>query len=203
MIRINLIKTETKDVEAKPAGGTELEAAPVKKKAAKSNLLIFLVIILLAAIALLQKRAIDTERARLTAAEDEKRQLQPVLAKLDEVEQQKLFLERKINLINDLKARQGQVVKFMEGLSSALPEWVWLTEATFNRQTMQIKGRALTNILISDYMRNLEQSGLFESIALLGSNQRNQGATVYLEFTLAANFVQTLPPPRTKPPEAK
>jgi type IV pilus assembly protein PilN len=203
MIRINLIKTETKDVEPKPAGGTGLEAVPPKKKAAKSNLLIFLVIILVGALALLQKRAIDTERARLTAAEDEKRQLQPVLTKLDEVEQQKSFLERKITLINDLKGRQGQVVKFMEGLSSALPEWVWLTEATFNRQTMQVKGRALTNILISDYMRNLEQSGIFESIALLGSNQRTQGATVYLEFTLAANFVQAPSASPKKSPEAK
>jgi type IV pilus assembly protein PilN len=201
MIRINLIKTETKDVEAKPAVAAEQEALPSKKKSAKSNLLIFLVIILLGVLALLQKQAIDRTRARLTAAEDEKRQLQPVLVKLEEVEQQKTFLERKITLINDLKARQGQVLRFMEGLSAALPEWVWLTEVTFNLQTMQIKGRAVTNILISDYMRNLEQTGLFESVALLGSNQRNQGQMVYLEFTLAANFARAAVP--TKTPEAK
>jgi type IV pilus assembly protein PilN len=201
MIRINLLRAEPKDIEAKRAVGPiepAAEAVPIKKKPPVGYLAVAAVAVLLAVIALLENRAISTERERLAAAQGDKHKLEPVLAKLDEVEQQKAVLERKIGLIGDLKARQGDVIRFMEELSTGLPEWVWLNEATFNRQGIQVKGRALTNILISDYMRSLENSGLFDSVALLGSTQRNQGNTIYLEFSLAANFVQA---PSAKPAE--
>jgi Tfp pilus assembly protein PilN len=86
----------------------------------------------------------------------------------------------------------------MEELSAGLPEWVWLTEVSLTRRIIQIKGKALSNILISDYVRNLEKSGLFDAFVLLGSTQKNQGGSLYLEFSLSANFV---PPREPAPPE--
>ena len=195
MIRINLLKVEKKEVEAKPAGAPEAELK-VKKKAPKGNLIVFLAILLVAVFAFLQKRALDTERRLLKAAQEEKKSLEPALAKLNLVEQQKSFLERKIGLINRLKALQGNAVRIMEQLSATLPEWVWLTEVNFSQQNVQIKGKALSNILISDYMRNLENDGLFQNIGLLGSTQKNQEGSQFLEFTLSAGVV---PPPETRP----
>lgn len=115
------------------------------------------------------------------------------------VEQQKSFLERKISLINRLKALQGNAVRIMEGLSATLPEWVWLTEVTLTQQNLQIKGKALSNILISDYMRNLGSDGLFQNIGLLGSAQKSQQGSLFLEFTLSAGVV----PPQETTPEKK
>lgn len=196
MIRVNLLKIEKKELEAKPAALFEAEAK-AKKKAPKGNLVIFLVLILLAVLAYLQNKDLKAERALLGAALEEKKTLEPVLTKLEQVELQKSMLEKKIGLINQLKAQQGDAVKIMTELSTCLPDWVWLTEASLGRQSLQIKGKALSNILISDYMRNLENSGLFGAVSLLGSAQKTQGNSQFFEFALSANM---LPPQEPAPP---
>jgi len=199
MIRVNLIKAESKEFEA-PAGPLEGEAAEKKKPAVPTNLLIVAAIIIVAALGLLLKRAIDRERSLLQAAQAEKATLEPVLEKLGAIGEQKLFLEKKISLINDLKSRQGEAVRLMETLSSALPDWVWLSEVKYARRNISIKGKALTNLLVSDYMHNLEKSGLFDLVSLMGTAQKTQGGTQYTEFTLSANVPG---PPEVGAPAAK
>lgn len=183
MIRVNLVKAEKKEIEETILLDT---AKFKKKKAPLGNILLVLAVVVVGALAYLQKTGLDTERALLEVARAEKIKLQPVEAKLDLVEQQKAFLEKKIGLINGLKARQGGAVRIMEEISQDLPDWVWLTEANLRPQGLELKGRALTNIQISDFMRNLEKSGLFENVGLVGSTQRTTGANSYLEFTLTA-----------------
>jgi type IV pilus assembly protein PilN len=209
MIRINLFKTEKKEVEQRAA---PLEPViSVKKQPPRGPLVLLFIIIVIAALGVSQKRAIDREKRLLNAGKEEKKNLEPVLIKLDQVGQQKAFFERKIDLINELKAQQGRPVLIMEEISKDLPEWVWLTEATYSRQSVQIKGRALSNVLISDYIDNLEKSELFENVGLLSSVQKTQGGDLYLEFTLTVGF----PPPaeplrplgspavKAKPPKAE
>jgi|WetSurMetagenome_2_1015567.scaffolds.fasta_scaffold09945_2 type IV pilus assembly protein PilN len=185
MIRVNLVKSEKKDVEKRPASSPD-EPQEKKKRPPLSNLLIALAIVVVGALALIQKRALDTERALLADAQSEKARLQPVVAKLDLLEQQKTFLVKKIGLITILKARQAGAVRIMEEISRDLPDWVWLTEVNLRGQGLELKGRALSNIQISDFMRNLEKSGLFDAVGLGGSTQRTQGTNAYLEFVVSA-----------------
>jgi len=195
MIRVNLLKAEKKEIETKAADPREPEVK-VKKQRPVGNLVVFFIILLLAALAFMQQKSLDSIRGLLNSNREEKRQLEPVLAKLDQVEQQRTFLQRKIGLINQLKAGQSGTVRIMEMLSAGLPEWVWLTEATLAKQNLQIKGRALSNLLISDYMRNLDKSGIFETVSLLNSAQKIQGGNTFLEFTLSAKIA---PPPSLTP----
>jgi Tfp pilus assembly protein PilN len=198
MIRVNLIKTEKKEFEA-PIPAFESEAIK-KRPAVPTNLLIVAALVLIGVLGFMLKRSIDRETRLLQAAQTEKKTLEPVLAKLDALRVQREFLQKKIKLINDLKGRQGEAVRLMETLSSALPEWSWLSEARFGRRSLQIKGKALTTILVSDYMHNLEKSGLFDMVSLTGTAQKNQGGTLYYEFTLSASVPG---PPETAAPAAK
>ena len=193
MIRVNLVKAEKKEIEESILPEEHLPKE--KKKAPLGNLLIALVVVVLGALAYIQKTTLDTERALLEEARAEKLKLQPVGTKLDLVEQQKVFLEKKIGLINSLKARQGGAVRIMEEISRDLPDWVWLTEANLRPQGLELKGRALSNIQISDFMKNLEKSGLYENVGLVGSTQRTMGTNSYLEFTLTAAVAAPVPPP--------
>jgi Tfp pilus assembly protein PilN len=197
VIRVNLIKSEKKDLDLQ-AARPEGEGPAKLPRPFPSHLLIVAVLIAVGAFAFLLKRSTDQERGRIQAAQSEKRSLEPVLSKIDALGTQKLFLEKKIKLINDLKARQGEAVRLMETMSVALPEWVWLTDVRFGRRAIQIKGKALTNIQISDYMRNLEQSGIFDLVSLMGSNQKNQGGTSYQEFTITANVPGAAETPAVK-----
>jgi Tfp pilus assembly protein PilN len=187
MIRINLLKPETKEFKEGPAlPGPEIRA---KKAFPLATLVILLIIIVLAAAFFLQKRAISQEKSRLQAAQAEKSKLQYVVVKLDELEKQKTVFERKINLINQLRAQQDTAVKIMDELSKRLPEWVWLTELSYEGQLITLKGNALSNNLIADYIYSLENSPSFANVNLISSIQKSGRAAQYLEFSLTLNYI--------------
>jgi type IV pilus assembly protein PilN len=199
MIRINLLKPEAKDVrDVRPAGSPERAA---KKPPAIGNLLLLLVIVGLAGWFYFQKKAIDEERELLEAAQAEKAKLQYVIARLNELETRKQTLQRQIGLINDLKSTQDLVVRIMDEVSRHLPEWVWLTETSYDTRTLQIKGKALSNNLIADYAGNLESSEQLSNVEIVSTAQRKSGNDVILEFSMNARIVrpQEEPPPAAKP----
>lgn len=187
MIRVNLLKPEKKEITEEPLGlAPEIKE---KRRTPIASLLILLAIAAVAALYFLQDKAIKSERELLNAAQEEKKQLQYVLAALERLEEQKSTLERKINLINYLKSRQEIAVRTMDELSKNIPGWVWLTETSYDTQQITIKGRALSNNLIADYVYNLENSPHLSNVKIESINQRTQQTgTPYLEFSLTATY---------------
>jgi type IV pilus assembly protein PilN len=203
MIRINLLKPETKEI--KETGGEGLSELKAKKPSGLGNLFILLLIVALAAGYYYQKKTMDQERALLSKAQEEKSQLQYVIAKLDEQQKIKASLLMKITLISQLKAQQDIAVRIMDELSSRLPDWVWLTEASFDSANIQVRGNAISNNLIADYLRNLEGSPYFANVDLKDSTQQSQGNDQFLAFSLTASVVNpklqaaaAAPPPAQK-----
>jgi len=195
MIRINLFKAEKKEFEERPV--EQEPEVKEKKRAPAGNLILVLFVIVLAALAYLQRRSLVNERGQLDAAQQEQNRLQTALQQLELVEQQKLLLEQKISLIHQLKLQQSIPVKIMTEISRNLPDWVWLTEASFEKQRVQIKGRALSNNLIADYMSNLEKSGVFSTVNIISSTQKTVQNSQYMDFSLNANYQL---PPELQPP---
>jgi Tfp pilus assembly protein PilN len=197
MIRINLLKPESKEFKEGPAvAGPELRA---KKAFPLTTVVIILILAVLAAAYLFQKRMMAQEKNRLEAAQAERSKLQYVVSKLDELEQQKTVFTRKINLINQLKAQQDSAVTIMDEISKGLPEWVWLTDVSYEGQQIAIKGDALSNNLIADYISNLENSSHLANVNLISSIQKTGKSAQYLEFSLTLNYV--LPEAAQPPPE--
>jgi type IV pilus assembly protein PilN len=200
MIRINLLKPETRDIgEATPPGTPEFK--PPKKPTNVGNLVFLLLVVGLGAFYFLQQRAFNRENELLDQAQREKAKLQYVIAKLEEVKLQKANLERKINLINNLKAQQDLAVRLMDDLSRYLPEWVWLTEVTFDPKGLLIKGKALSNNLIADYIAALEASPNLRNVSIISSVQKDTRRDQYLEFNL--NAAVELPVTAPEKPAAK
>jgi len=204
MIRINLLKAEKKEFEEKPAD-QELEVKERKKGAPSGALILVLFIIAIAALVFIQKRSLNNERTMLDTARQEEKRLQTALQQLQQVEQQKLLLEQKISLINQLKFQQSIPIRIMTVISRSLPDWVWLTEASYERQRVQIKGRALSNNLIADYMASLEKSGVFSAVNIISSTQKTTQNSQYMEFALTAiySLPPELQPPAKTPDQAK
>jgi Tfp pilus assembly protein PilN len=186
MIHINLLKPEKRKL--KEVSAPLAEAAP-KKKPEIGNLVLLLLIVIVAALFFLQKQAVNRERSLLAQAQEEKGKLQYVVATLKQLEQQKASLESKIGLINQLMSHQDAIVRIMGELSASLPEWVWLQEATYNNQALTIKGKALSNNLIADFIANLENCPSFSNVNLVSSTQRTIQSRQYLEFSLTAGVV--------------
>jgi type IV pilus assembly protein PilN len=185
MIRINLLKPETKDFK-ETAAAPGVTEAPTKQPRNLGSLIFLLLVVALGAYLYLQRRAFDRENELLATAKLEKQKLQYVTAKLEEQRKLKASLERKINLINGLRAQQDLAARMMDQLSRSLPDWVWLSEVTYDSKGLLIKGKALSNNLIADYMTSLENSPVFMNVSLNSSTQRKAQRNEYLEFTLTA-----------------
>ena len=187
MIRINLLKPEKKELKETPT----IPTPEVKKerKVPLSSLIFLLLIVIIAFLFISQRNAFHKEKNLLKKAQEEKAQLKDVLVKLDQLEKQRAIFLRKINLIKQLKAHQEVAVTIMDELSKNIPDWVWLTEVNYKQQTIEIKGRALSNNLIADYIFNLENSPYLYNVNLLSSTQRKIKNNQFLEFILTAQYI--------------
>ncbi|MHB8095379.1 MAG: PilN domain-containing protein [Candidatus Aminicenantales bacterium] len=203
MIRINLLKPETKDVRETSAD--RMPEAGARKSPQIGNLILLLLVVGIGAFYFYQNKAMNQEKELLSQAQQEKSKLQYVIAKLDELQKQKDSLQMKIGLINQLKSQQDMAVRIMDDLSRSLPDWIWLTEFTYDAKGIQIKGNALSNNLLADFISNLEATPYFDSVNLISSTQRTVKNDQYLEFALTAKTINPrqaqAPPPPAK--EAK
>lgn len=193
MIRINLLKPDKKEIKEAPLAAPPMEF----KEKRRTPLWGLILLVALAAIVVLffyLRSEMTKEQDLLAQAQEEKRSLQYVVAKLDELEKQRDLLQRKIRLIQDLKAIQPSAVIIMDELSKHLPEWVWLTETTFNNMNVRLKGRSVSNNLLADYIRNLEESPFFQDVNLISSIQRRTRNDSFYEFSLSTHFL----PPRSE-----
>lgn len=204
MIRINLLKPETKDVrEQVVSPGVPEEGG--RKSPNIGNLIYVLLVIGLGSFYFIQKKGFSRENALLAQAQQEKSQLQFVEAKLEEQRKAREALDRKITLIESLNAQRDLAPRLMDELSRRLPEWVWLNEVIYDDKGIQIKGRALSNNLIADYIASLEASAQLMNVNLNSSTQRTVQGDQYLEFSLRA-VIEKKPEPAAAPtaePESK
>lgn len=198
MIRINLLKPESKDIR-EPAVTPGITEEGPKKGPNLGNLIFLVLVIGLGAFYFFQQKAFKRENALLATARQEKAQLQYVEAKLEEQRQARESLDRKITLIESLNAQRDMAPRLMDELSRRLPEWVWLSEVIYDSKGIQIKGRALSNNLVADYISSLESSPQVMNVNLVSSTQRTVQGDQYLEFSLRAVLEKKPEPP--PPPE--
>lgn len=205
MIRINLLKPETKDISQQVAAPGITEEAGTKGPNI-GNLIFLVLVIGLGAFYFFQQKAFRRENALLATARQEKSQLQYVEAKLEEQRKARESLDRKITLIESLNAQRDMAPRLMDELSRRLPEWVWLNEVVYDEKGIQIKGRALSNNLVADYISGLESSAQIMNVNLVSSTQKTTQGDQYLEFTLRAVLEkkpEPVPPPAPAEPAAK
>jgi len=188
MIRINLLKPGKKEVKG-PQAAAEPEYEEKRPSSSLFGLIYLLVIVVIGVMFWQQRNAVAEEEEMLAQAQAERESLQYVEAKLEQLEEQRELLQRKINLINRLRSRQGSAVLIMDHLSWNIPDWLWLTEATYSNFNLRLKGKALSNNLIADYISNLESSPYFTSVDLISSTLRRDQNNEYLEFSLTAQYV--------------
>jgi len=205
MIRINLLKPESKDLKEPIAAPGTADETP-KNGPNLGNLIFLALVIGLGAFYFFQQKAFRRENALLATARQEKAQLAYVEAALQKQQAARENLDRKITLIESLNAQRDMAPRLMDELSRRLPDWVWLNEIVFDAKGLQIKGRALSNNLVADYIAGLESSPQIMNVNLVSSTQKTAQGDQYLDFTLRAVLEkkpEPVPPPETAAPAAK
>ena len=102
-----------------------------------------------------------------TEAEDVKNRLKVFRKKSREVDNIKQALDtlhKKINVIKALELNRREPVRLMDAMTGmVIPKRMWFTDFAVNNDAVVIKGNALDNKTVADFMIQLEKSGFFST----------------------------------------
>jgi type IV pilus assembly protein PilN len=142
-----------------------------------------------------------TWREKLVQADAELARLQEVRKKADLFKKQKELLERKINLITELKKKQSVPVHILDQISKNLPDFLWLDSMTAVSNQISIAGRATTYNAVSNFYDNLLASGYFTDVVLGKTAEVPEGVSFSLscKFSTPAPKEQATPAPQGSP----
>ncbi len=111
-------------------------------------------------------------------------ELQKVIEEINKFEAQRQALEQKLAVIAKLEKEQKIPVHMLDELFLTLEDDMWLTSFQQQNQDLSVQGSALSNPVVSDYMRNLEESPYFSNIELVVSQSRQIGSQTVRDFQL-------------------
>ncbi len=145
--------------------------------------------------------------ADIAGAQQETMRLRSVITQVQQFEQRRAQLQQRVALIEQLRKGQIGPVHLLDQVSRALPPMLWLTELKQSGKTpseVLISGRSTTLTGVSDFVKNLEDSGYFKrSIDIVSTVAEPipQPPGELIRFDLRADF-QAPEPPRPKAPAA-
>jgi type IV pilus assembly protein PilN len=131
------------------------------------------------------RQRLEEVRSEVSAAEAEVARLASVIKEVEDYKQKKAELERKIGIINDLKANQRGPVRVMDYVSRALPELLWLDRVRMEASNIEVEGRAFNTNAVANFIENLDKVPEFEEPTLKDTTQ--QGGGVY-KFVISFNY---------------
>src|SRR3954447_13570210 len=183
MIKINLL-SEGK----RPAAVRKKSAAKLEGQGVGQWMLLAGILIGLAAFGIawyLQDQKTTAKQQEVAAAQREVDQMASVIKEVEDYKGKKAELERKIGIINDLKANQRGPVRVMDYVSRALPELLWLDRMEMKASTIDIEGRAFNTNAVANFIENLDKVPEFDE-PTLKSTEAQQGG-IY-KFVINFNY---------------
>ncbi len=168
----------------------------LKKRAKARNqifsfIALFIVILLmLGAVGFIQDtriRSIEESIARLTR---EKQTYAPILAEMKRLEQAKLDLENKIKVIKTLKKNSAVTVHILDEVARMIDtKRMWLESLKQQGQSLTLKGTALDNRSIAQFMDRLKESAYISSVTLSSASLKKVSGRNLKSFSLGCTAV--------------
>lgn len=203
MIKINLL-AERKAAKAKSTtSGLKLEGAAGGQNVLFAGILV-VAILVAGGWWYMTNRELEQKRQEKRNDEAEVQRLAEIRKKADEFKRQKELLERKINLITELKKKQAVPVHILDQVSRNLPDFLWLESMSAVTNKVQIAGKATTYNAVSNFYDNLIASGQFQDVVLGKTAEVPEGVSFSLTCTYQPPQPQQAaaePPPAPAAPQ--
>jgi Tfp pilus assembly protein PilN len=118
---------------------------------------------------------VEAKQQEVVEAQREVDALASVIKEVEDYKAKKAELERKIGIINDLKANQRGPVRVMDYVSRALPELLWLDQMSMNADTIRVEGRAFNTNAVANFIENLDKVPEFDEPTLKSTEEQAGG----------------------------
>lgn len=167
MIRINLLGREAEE-KAKGAGRLSLADLGDNSTQIGIGAMLLAVLVLIGLAWWYQSSQLSTVRAELAVVEQERMRLEEVAQQVESLQERTDLLRDKLMVIVELKANQTGPVMLLDQISRLLTDGLWLTRLELNDEQVEIRGSALSEVPVADFVRNLELSEYFPQVQLRG-----------------------------------
>lgn len=114
---------------------------------------------------------LNQKAKEVQAAQREVEALKQVIQEVEDYKIKKADLERKIDVINGLKANQRGPVQIMDQVSRALPELLWLSSLDVTPTTINLRGSAFNMSAVANFIDNLDKVDEFAEPILNDATQ--------------------------------
>jgi len=177
MIRINLIRGKRKK----------------RKEFNVDALYLLLPIIVIVGVLLFHRSVagkIEDLNTGIRRANVEVARLKKQIGEVESFKARKAELQQKVDVISNLQKGRNAPVKIFEVLSASIPEKCWIDHLTIKGERVELKGIALNNYTIANFMTALGQSGRFRDVVLGSADQTTVSNMKLVKFGLTFNTVQ-------------
>jgi len=127
-------------------------------------------------------------KAEVAVNQREYDRLKPIIEEVEAYKKKNAELRHKIEVIEQLKANQFGPVRLMDEVSKALPELLWLTDLSVSGTATSMRGQALNENAVANFIANLGASPFFSEPVLKIMSQSEVGV---FTFDLSCNFSYT------------
>jgi len=187
MIKINLL-AEKKAVKTKAPSGLKLEGLGRSQNDRLVGILI-LGVLVAGGWWWARSRELADWQQKLEQVEKDLVRLQEVRKKAEQFKAQRALLEKKIELITNLKKRQTVPVHILDQISKNLPDFLWLDSMASTGGQISISGKATTYNAVSNFYDNLQSCGYFSDVVLGKTAEVPEGVS----FSLTCRFAPAEP----------
>ena len=104
---------------------------------------------------------ISQQNARNNYLRQEIAKLNEIEKEINEMQKTEASLLARMDTIKQLQSSRPDMVKALDALVRLIPEDVYLTSISSKGKNLQLNGNARVNNVVSDFMREFEQSPLF------------------------------------------
>ncbi len=143
-----------------------------KKENVRRQISIFILSLVLVSIlavtySIVLSRQISSIDKKISDTKNQLAKYNKINKEITDIKNKLAVLNKKIDVINSLDLNRKEPVRLMESMSQLnVSNRMWLTNMNTNQSTVMVKGVAVDNQTVADYMTNLEESELFQTVKL-------------------------------------
>lgn len=196
MIKINLVR-EGRAVRgggAAPAMAPSVAAAQASAAANVNNYIVIALVVLGAVGAgawwFIMNGKLKDRQEQVVSKQAEAQKLEAIIKDVEAYQKRKDNLQKRIDLINQLKQNQKGPVRVMDRISQDLPDLVWLDRMSLGGGVVSMAGRGLNPNAIANFVDNIKNDPMFEepevgSVSLVSASPLVYAFDMTFHFTYA------------------